>query len=132
MDQQDARWMLSTCGAAAQGVRARGQGQRTKAGATIAPDIAGTTAVDRRAFGYLLSDFSFTVLEPSNPPGRRTDPRLNCSLPSCAMSWSSASSAAQPFGSILFAAVGHLLLLTLLYALALLRRGRWDSSHRCC
>src|SRR4029078_10486160 len=25
------------------------------------------TAVDRRTFGYLLSDFSFTVLEPSNP-----------------------------------------------------------------
>ncbi|HEU5103839.1 MAG TPA: tetratricopeptide repeat protein, partial [Roseiflexaceae bacterium] len=39
--------------------------------ATIAlADIASATAVDRRAFGYLLSDFSFTVLEPKDPKRR--------------------------------------------------------------
>ena len=69
--KQDARWVLAHLWQRL--VRLLGRAAKDKTppkfyDSTIAlTDIASTTAVDRRAFGYLLRDFSFTVLEPSNP-----------------------------------------------------------------
>jgi tetratricopeptide (TPR) repeat protein len=72
--KQDARWvgvhlwqrLLGLFGYVAKDRTAAKSGDNTIALA----DIAGTTAVDRRAFGYLLGDFSFTVLEPKEPKRR--------------------------------------------------------------
>ncbi len=72
--KQDVRWIFARMWQRLIGLFGRAAKDNTPAKAddsTIAlADIASTTAVDRRAFGYLLRDFSFTVLEPSNPTRR--------------------------------------------------------------
>jgi hypothetical protein len=68
--KQDARWVWARLWQRllARFGRAAKDHASTKAGdSSIAlADIASSTAVDRRAFGYLLHDFSFTVLEPKD------------------------------------------------------------------
>ena len=72
--KQDAHWVFAHLWQRLHRLfgRAADDNAPAKAGdSTIAlADIATTTAVDRRAFGYLLRDFSFTVLEPKNPERR--------------------------------------------------------------
>ncbi|MDQ2999316.1 MAG: hypothetical protein M3R61_19970, partial [Chloroflexota bacterium] len=68
--KQDAHWVVVHLSQRLLGLlgRAAKDSAPAKAGdSTIAlADIASATAVDRRAFGHLLREFSFTVLEPSN------------------------------------------------------------------
>jgi len=86
-------------------------------------DIASATAVDRRAFGYLLSDFSFTVLEP------RDQKRLSVLIPGSIVHYSELCDELeqrmhQPrkrFGVDFIRSVwGICFLLTLLYTLSLI------------
>ncbi len=72
--KQDARWIFVRLSQQLRSLFGRAAKDTSLAKAsdsTIAlADIASTTAVDRRAFGYLLRDFSFTVLEPGDPKRR--------------------------------------------------------------
>ncbi|MEO7908084.1 MAG: hypothetical protein ABIV47_00405, partial [Roseiflexaceae bacterium] len=69
--KQDAHWVVVHVGQrllSLLGRAAKDNAPAKGSDSTIAlTDIASATAVDRRVFGHLLRDFSFTVLEPSNP-----------------------------------------------------------------
>ena len=129
--KQDARWVLAHLWQpAARPVRARGHGQHTaKAGdSTIAlADIASTTAVDRRAFGYLLTRFLLHGAgAKATRNGDRADPRLDRSLRRAVRRAGAAhASPAQTLWRRFYSQrMGHLL-----SADAALHASRWP---RCC
>jgi hypothetical protein len=124
--RQDARWVRARLWQRLIGMFGRSASAMVRERSTDTTiglsSIASATAVDRRAFGYLLRDFSFTVLEPSDPA------RQSVLIPGSIVHYTELCDELEvrmhrprkPFGvDFIRSGWGICFILTLLYALAL-------------